>query len=199
MSPRNISAAIVIILSLLIALGTLRAFSLDLHIAFQTMAHQIQHAKTAFLLHISGASVALGLGAIQFIKPLRKRRPMLHRWIGRIYALAIAIGGISGLIIALQIESVIGTLGFAVLAILWVLVTGKAVMLARARKIAAHRRWMICSFALTFAAVTLRLQLALFMFGFAMPYEAVYPFLAWSCWVPNLLFALLYVRRYQTV
>jgi hypothetical protein len=49
-----------------------------------------------------------------------------------------------------------------------------------------HRRWMVRSFALTFAAVTLRLQLPL---AAAAPIDSLdaYRAIAWLCWVPNLL------------
>lgn len=189
------STPLIVVLSALIALSTLRVFPLGLELAFQGMDHQISNAKLMFLTHIFASSVALLLGAFQMIKSLRNRHLALHRWIGRTYALAIALGGLSGLLIAFEIDGAFSTLGFALLALFWIMTTAKAVLLARARKIAAHRRWMICSFALTFAAVTLRLQLAVFMLAFDMPYEETYPILAWSCWVPNLLFALYYVRQ----
>jgi hypothetical protein len=47
---------------------------------------------------------------------------------------------------------------------------------------------MVRNFALTFAAVTLRLYLGVFMAAGAR-FEDVYPLLAWLCWVPNLLLA----------
>jgi hypothetical protein len=47
---------------------------------------------------------------------------------------------------------------------------------------------MIRNFALTFAAVTLRLYLPLgFLSG--LRFEDFYPALAWLCWVPNLVIA----------
>lgn len=135
------------------------------------------------------------LGSIQMLPNFRKRHLNIHRWVGRTYAVAVLIGGVSGLLIAFQVDGLIATLGFALLAVLWLFTTAEAVRLARARRISEHRRWMICSFALTFAAVTLRLQLLIFAVGFQMPYEQVYPFLAWSAWVPNIVFAIWYLRQ----
>ena len=61
-----------------------------------------------------------------------------------------------------------------------------------AGRIASHRAWMFRSFALTFAAVTLRLQMpAAGMAG--MSFEEFYPIIAWSCWVPNLVAAELWL------
>lgn len=189
----RINTPLLVTLSLLIAFSTVRVVPLGLEIAFAEMSHQILNAKSMFLMHITAASIALAIGAIQIIPAVRKRYLNIHRWLGRVYAVAVLLGGISGFLIAFQIDDFIAVFGFALLAVLWIAATINAVRLARAHEIQAHRRWMIFSFALTFAAVTLRLQLAIFMFGFAMPYELVYPFLAWSCWVPNIVFAVWYV------
>ena len=52
---------------------------------------------------------------------------------------------------------------------------------------------MIRSYALTYAAVTLRIYLPLSLMA-ALPMQAAYPAIAWLCWVPNLLVAEWYVR-----
>jgi hypothetical protein len=52
---------------------------------------------------------------------------------------------------------------------------------------------MIRSFALTFAAVTLRIYLPLSLAA-GLDYADSYPVIAWLCWVPNLLVAQLLVR-----
>jgi uncharacterized membrane protein len=196
MRAGKIFISIVFILSALIALATLRIFPLGIDMAFPSMAHQIKNMPTRFLLHIGAASFALLLGGYQILPGMRKRHLKIHRLTGRLYALTVLIGAVSGLYIAFNIDGAIGTIGFALLAILWMFTTAKAVLYARAKNTTAHRIWMIRSFALTFAAVTLRLQLAAFMFGFHMPYEQVYPILAWSCWVPNILFAQWWVSKY---
>jgi hypothetical protein len=54
---------------------------------------------------------------------------------------------------------------------------------------------MIINFALTFAAVTLRIGLGI-GFGSGIPFEIFYPYLAWICWVPNLLFALMIIKKH---
>jgi hypothetical protein len=51
-----------------------------------------------------------------------------------------------------------------------------------------HRRWMIRSYALTLAAVTLRIYLPASML-LGIPFPVAYPAIAWLCWVPNLLVA----------
>jgi hypothetical protein len=68
----------------------------------------------------------------------------------------------------------------------------------RGGKVAEHRKWMFRNFALTFAAVMLRVYLPLSMaarLDFASSYAAI----AWLCWVPNLVFAEWWLRRRERV
>ena len=72
--------------------------------------------------------------------------------------------------------------------------TVTAVVRIRQGDRAAHRRWMIRSFALTLAAVTLRLYLPASLAA-GLPFETAYPAIAWLCWVPNLIVAEVVVLR----
>ncbi|MGA8050052.1 MAG: DUF2306 domain-containing protein, partial [Burkholderiales bacterium] len=69
----------------------------------------------------------------------------------------------------------------------------RAYQAIRARDLVSHRRWMVRNFALTFAAVTLRLWLPASVVA-GVPYELAYSVIAWLCWVPNLLAAQLLLR-----
>jgi hypothetical protein len=53
---------------------------------------------------------------------------------------------------------------------------------------------MIRSYALCFAAVTLRIWLPLFQFALGLEFIFAYRIIAWLCWVPNLVVAELIVR-----
>jgi hypothetical protein len=191
MKGLNWKTAAMAALSLIVALVSYRFLLLGLEHSFQGMDGHIAARPLAFTLHISAAPVALILGAIPFALPrLPFRAPGLHRWSGRIYALTIWVGGVAGLIMAMGAaeERPVAALGFGLLAVLWVGFTSHAVVEAMRRRIALHRRWMIRSFALTFAAVTLRLQLPVF-FAAGMEYAEASSYIAWLCWVPNLLVA----------
>ena len=63
--------------------------------------------------------------------------------------------------------------------------------------IAAHRRWMTRSYALTFATVTLRLWLPRLAAIF--PFETAYQTVSWLAWVPNLLIVEWAIRRNVTL
>lgn len=180
-------------LSVTIAMATLRVFPLGPDLAFPGFGVHLAERKLMFLAHVYAASAALLLGGFQFSSALRALP--VHRWIGRAYVLAVLIGGLSGLVIGSRaIGGPIAAMGFSLLAIFWLGSTALALWYVRVGNIPAHRRWMTRSFALTFAAVTLRIYLLIFGFsGFEYAEASIY--LAWMCWVPNLVFAEWLVRR----
>jgi hypothetical protein len=151
-------------------------------------------ARPWLLVHAAGAGTALLTVAFQFLPAIRRRR-VVHRWIGRVYGAAVIISGSAGL--ALSVGTTAGPvagLGFGLLAVIWIYVTSQGWLAARARRFDEHRRWMIRSFSLTFAAVTLRLYMpAAGIAGLDM--GQAYVAIAWLAWVPNLALAELYLRR----
>ncbi len=71
---------------------------------------------------------------------------------------------------------------------------GPVALIARALNFRhAIRRWMIRSYAMILAAVTLRIHLPI-LAAYFQGFEPAYQIVAWSCWVPNLLVAELVVR-----
>lgn len=185
------------ILSVLVALATLRFIPLGMETAFPVLRANPAAGKYAFLAHILASSVALAIAFPQFLPAWRAARPAVHRYLGRLYVLSIAIGGVSGGMLAISAmgDRPVAGWGFGLLAVLWLGVTGRAMVLARARRFSDHRRWMIRSFALTFAAVTLRLELPVLMEVLGMEYPVASNIVAWTCWVPNLIVAELILRR----
>lgn len=147
------------------------------------------------VVHAASAATALLLGPVQFLPAVRRRWPMVHRWTGRTYVVGCLAGGASALVLAAGVSSgVTAGTGFAALGAVWMYVTGQGWRTARARQWPEHRRWMIRSFAMTFAAVTLRLYMPLAgVLGFDL--MSAYRAIAWLCWVPNAMLAELYLRR----
>lgn len=155
----------------------------DMKLAF--LAHQ-----TGIYTHVFASSVALLLGPLQFSPRLRQRYKTVHRWLGRAYlGIGIALGGLSGLYMSLfAAGGILAKLGFFSLATLWLYTGFRAIHAIRQGAVGAHRAWMTRNFSLTLAAVTLRLYLPLALAS-GIPFETAYPFIAWLCWVPNLLIA----------
>ena len=118
------------------------------------------------LLHVVCAATALLIAPVQLLPMLRRRYATVHRALGRVYAICCLVGGGAGL----------------------------AWRAAVRRAFAEHRAWMLRSFALTNAAVTLRLYLVLLPalpISFVVGYRAI----SFLCWVPNLLVAEIYLRK----
>lgn len=146
-------------------------------------------------VHAGFAATALLAGPFQVLPRLRARRPRLRRWIGRTYVAACLIGGSAGLALALgSTAGPIARAGFAALAVVWILCTAMAWRMALHRRFDEHRLWMIRSFALTFAAVTLRIYMPLAAIAGLDPLIS-YRAISWLCWVPNLIAAQLYLAR----
>jgi uncharacterized membrane protein len=146
--------------------------------------------------HIAGGMGALLTGPWQFSSKLRARALNLHRWLGRFYLIEVLIGSLGGFAMAVVSSEGLPThLGFGILAVLWFFTGLQAYRMVRKGNIEAHRQWMIRNFALTFAAVTLRIELPFMLALLHWPFRPSYITVSWLCWVPNLLIAEWMVRR----
>lgn len=152
-----------------------------------------------FYLHVLFGGIALLVGGFQFIEPLRDRFLAWHRRLGKTYVASVFISSASGFLIAFFAEAgPIAKTGFAVLAVLWFLTTFKAFSEIRKWNVTQHRAWMIRSYCLTFAAVTLRIWLPVEIAVFGLSFLDAYRLVAWLCWVPNFVVAELLVYRLMT-
>ena len=147
------------------------------------------------VIHVAGAVTALLLGSLQFIPRLRRGAGPPHRWIGRVYVAGCLVGGTAGLVLAPgSFAGPVATAGFGSLAVLWVAVTLAGWRAAAQGRLAGHRRWMIRSWALTLAAVTLRFYLPVVQI-LDLPFVPWYRAISFLAWVPNLIAAELWLRR----
>jgi hypothetical protein len=190
------------------ALLTLLSFSVALYallaygalpvgaLVHPSMRANFEIHRLGIYTHIFASSLALLLGPAQFLQGLRTRRPALHRWLGRLYlGVGVLFGGLGGLYMSrYAFGGAVSTGGFGLLALAWLYTGVQAYRAARARHFAAHRVWMVHNSALSLAAVTLRMYLGLGLAA-GLPFERIYPVIAWLCWLPNLLVAQLLVRR----
>ncbi len=149
----------------------------------------------AVVLHFVFGGLALILGPWQFLTGRHARRSAWHRWTGRAYVASCLLGIGAGFVLAPFAQTgPVARLGFTLLAVLTLGTTLRALERARRRDIVAHRRWMVRSYALILAAVTLRFQLPLSAIA-GVPFSQSYSVIAWACWVPNLLVAEWWLRR----
>ena len=119
-----------------------------------------------------------------------------HRFLGKTYLAAVLCSGAAALYIAMFANGgIVSVVGFGGLAMAWLFTTAQAYIAIRKKEIDSHQYWMIRSYALCFAAVTLRIWLPLFQLGLHMDFMEAYRIIAWLCWVPNLIVAEIIVRN----
>lgn len=158
----------------------------DYHLRFLSMS------QILLTMHFVGGGIALLIAPLQFV--IYRKNRILHRYLGRLYFLAIISGSIGGYYMAWHaFGGIISMLGLGTLCTLWWSFTLLAVIHARSGNIAAHRRWMIRSFALTYAAVTLRLMnLPL---GSLVDEVTMFQIVYWLSWTTNLAVAQWWLNR----
>ena len=156
----------------------------------------VYEARTwAITLHVGGGMIALLLGPVQFLTSLRRHATAVHRWFGRVYLAGILLGGAGGLALApVAFGGPWPRLGFAGLGIAWLGAGALAYVRIRQGRVEEHRAWMMRSYALTFAAVTLRLELPLLV-AVGVSFPVAYTIVAWLSWVGNLVVAEWIVAR----
>lgn len=144
---------LVLVLAFLTAIPVLNALVQVIQIPTGTYpadSARLAVAPIAWFAHVL-AGVAFGItGPVQFVRALRHRFGRLHRVTGRIFVVAGAALGLSGLSLLMQVTSVAtpvadiarGVFGLALLAAL-----ALAMAAIRERDIPRHRAWMIRSYA----------------------------------------------------
>jgi uncharacterized membrane protein len=177
-------------LSIAVAAVSSRYFTFNPSMAAPQLRERLSAHDPWLLMHIAGGITALAMGSFQFPRTFRNRHFTLHRWIGRIYLLAVSLGAIAGFRIALVAAGGLPAhVGFAMLAVLWLVTATMAYIRVRQSQFQNHREWMIRNYALTFAAVTLRIWLPLLAGPLGYDFLSSYVTVSWLCWVPNMIVA----------
>jgi uncharacterized membrane protein len=133
--------------------------------------------------------VAMLSGWSQFSVRFRPVNLPLHRQVGKIYLFAALSSGVSGIYIGFfATGGWFASAGFIGLGIFWLSTTSMAYQAALSKNIVSHQRLMIYSYAVCFAAVTIRLWLPFLVFIFG-DFTRAYVLVSWLCWVPNIIVA----------
>ena len=151
--------------------------------------------NAGFYMHIILGGVALLSGWSQFNKKIRTKKIRIHRLLGKIYVVSVFLSATAGFYIAFFASTgVIASVGFISLALLWFYTTLRAYSDIRSLNIDKHQEMMIYSYALCFAAVTLRIWLPLLTMLFH-DFTPAYRIVAYLCWMPNLIVAYFLVKQ----
>jgi hypothetical protein len=193
-SPRLKSNAWILLCTMatLVGLASLR-YALP-HIPFAIANSNLIYRRPWLVTHALSASVAMLVGPWQFLKSLQNSRKRWHRRIGWVYMIAVLVAWISSIPVALHAQAgPVSQSGFLGLGAAWITITSLGLLTAIKRQFANHRRWMIRSYAVTAAAISLRIMLPIALIS-GVPFKYAYPAIAWACWLVNLCCAEYYLR-----
>lgn len=143
-----------------------------------------------FYTHIISSLVVLLSGVSQFVPFLARTYQRTHKTLGQVYIfLILLIAAPSGLGLSLYANGGLpAKVGFFIQSLLWFLITLKAFYEIKQQKIESHIQWMMRSYAITLAAMSLRTESYLMKSIFdTRPFET-YLTVVWVSWVGNLIF-----------
>jgi uncharacterized membrane protein len=137
------------------------------------------------LAHILPGLVFVVLGPFQFMAGLRKRRPALHRWMGRVFLVDSLLIGVTALVMSPQM-AIGGGLEIGatfVFGLLFLFSLGRAFAAIRARRVAEHRRWMIRAYAIGLGVATVRPIVGLFFATSRITHLTPHDFFGMAFWL----------------
>jgi uncharacterized membrane protein len=146
--------------------------------------------RPTFYIHVISGMAVILVGPFQFIKNLRNKNLRLHKVLGKIYAYGILLfAAPTGLIMAFYAEGgPPSILAFLIMGGLWFYTTIKAIIKITQKNVIEHQKWMYRSFALSFAAVTLRILVPSMSFTNLFTEDFIIISTAWLSWIINLSF-----------
>lgn len=159
----------------------------------------IDHWRIAFFVHVYASMWVLLAGFTQFSERVRSYYPRIHRAIGNVYVIdVLLVTGPAGLLMGIYANGgLTSKISFVLLAVGWISFTAIALVKVKKGDFAAHRNFMMRSYALTLSAITLRAwKWAITNSADVHPMD-VYRLVAWLGWIPNILVAELLIRRYR--
>jgi Predicted membrane protein (DUF2306) len=139
-----------------------------------------QHLPGIFKLHMLASGAALLL--IPAVIALR-RNSTWHRPLGYTTAVAVLLGGLTSIPVALFSHSVaMARAGFLVQGIVWLALIALGIAAVRRRRFADHGRIMVAMAAVASGALWVRLTTTVAT-GYDLPFDAVYGCAAWLGWL----------------
>jgi hypothetical protein len=156
--------------------------------------------RFAFYMHVFSSILVLLAGFTQFSQSFRKNYKNIHKKLGYLYVINILmITGPSSLLMGFYANGGLSSrIGFVLLAVLWLGFTAIAFYKAIKKDFAAHRIFMVRSFALTLSAITLRIWKVIFAATTDIPPMDRYRIIAWLGWGLNLLIAEYIIYQYYS-
>ena len=155
-------------------------------------------------LHAVAGGLALIIGSFQFLQRFRVRYPAAHRLAGRVYIICILISCVMAVYSAIvSVDGFVAQAGFIFLAVIWFYSIVQAYIAIRRGQVLLHQIWMVRNYALTTAAIVLRIWLGAGVTYLALTHNLhgqvtftpLYATSAWISWIAPLLFAEWFINQ----
>jgi uncharacterized membrane protein len=151
----------------------------------------------AYYSHVLVGGIILVIGLFQIYPRWNLKWRSLHRVLGFCYVMGILFFAAPG---GMVMSFFIGRgpfvlASFMVQGVLWFISTARAFSYIRRGDIQQHREWMWRSYALTLAAITLRVYIFFASYYVDLTSPQAYATIAWLSWIPNLVVAEIMIRK----
>ncbi len=164
----------------------------------QDMLHNLTWV-IAFYVHLAGGAVAVLMGTALFFTKWIKPSSRTHKIMGKIYFIAIMFfGGPTGLYLGFYAEAgYLATIGFIGMSVAWMLPTFISVYKVSKGDVHGHYKWMIRSYSMTLAGVTLRIMTPIGIYFLNWSYDTTFIITAYLPWMFNwgLAETIIYLKR----
>ena len=130
-----------------------------------------------------------------FLEDFRKSNPVWHKRFGKVYIICCMLSALTSLPLSLgNTIGIIPRMGFSSLAVCWFMFTYVAYRAARRQDFPQHRKWMMRSYACTFAFVNVKFYaLAVMFFGLQPSAWLLRTMQSCVSWMSNLLIVEIYL------
>lgn len=109
-----------------------------------------------YFAHMAIATPLLVIAPVQFIAAIRRERPVVHRWLGRVFLTASIVAGLLAVWLGATIQYQGSRIPLALFGTVWIGFSIAAWICARKGDFANHRRFVIRSFAIGLAFIWVR-------------------------------------------
>ncbi|MFN2598206.1 MAG: DUF2306 domain-containing protein [Pyrinomonadaceae bacterium] len=161
----------------------------------------VEPVKWLLLPHAAAGALALLLAPFQFSARLRARSPRLHRTLGRLYAVGVAVSAPAAIPVAIILGPPTLVMAATIQSCGWLLTTALGIYAITRGDTGQHREWMTRSYPFAMVFVLARALLAIpavRALGEVGLVSVVWSCVAAACFVPTLLLGMPALRRRAT-
>jgi uncharacterized membrane protein len=157
-------------------------------------------------IHFIAGGIILILGCIQLINPIRKKYPVFHRVVGRLYIIAsltAAIGGLTFIFLKGTIGGWVMDIGFSLYGILMFIAAIETIRHARKKYFEQHRAWPLRLFALALGSWLYRIDYGFWLlladgYGHTETFKGLFDqVMSFFFFIPNLIVAEIVIGKLE--